>query len=77
MQYPHDVALGPNNSVYVAEFGNNRVHKFTTSGKSLGTWGSAGREPGFLNQPWGVIVDKAGRLFVLDSYNHRLQRLTW
>ncbi|MEC8301828.1 MAG: hypothetical protein VX035_08940, partial [Planctomycetota bacterium] len=57
-----------------AEYGNHRVQKFTRDGEVLGTWGTNGKEPGQLYQPWGLAQDSEGRLYVLDSYNHRIQR---
>ena len=60
--------------MYVSEFGNDRVQKFTLDGRSLGTWGRNGKQDGELHQPWAVARDSKGRLFVLDSYNHRVQR---
>ena len=34
-----------------------------------------GFEPGKLNQPWGVVVDSKDRVHILDSNNHRIQRI--
>jgi hypothetical protein len=34
-----------------------------------------GREPGQLNSPWAMALDSQGRLNVLDSSNHRVQRV--
>jgi hypothetical protein len=50
------------------------VQKFTLDGKSLGTWGSEGRGPGQLFNPWAIVMDSLGRIDVLDSNNHRVQR---
>jgi hypothetical protein len=50
------------------------VQKFTLDGKSVGCWGSAGRKPGQLNTPWAFVLDSRGRLHVIDSMNHRVQR---
>jgi hypothetical protein len=62
-------------NVIVTEFGNHRVQKFTRDGKSLGVFGGPGRGPGQFYQPWALVEDSQGRLHVLDSYNHRVQRL--
>jgi hypothetical protein len=51
------------------------VQKFTLEGKSLGAWGSRGRDPGQLNNPWAIAFDSQGRLNILDSNNHRVQRI--
>ena len=74
MSYPYDVAVGADGSLYVCEYGNQRVQKFTKEGQSLGIWGSPGREPGCLNNPWALAVDREGAVSVIDSNNHRVQR---
>ena len=61
--------------VYVCEFGNHRVQKFTLDGQSLGCWGTAGRRAGELSCPWALVLDDRQRIHVLDTYNHRVQRL--
>jgi sugar lactone lactonase YvrE len=77
LSYPYDLAFAPGSEaiLYVVEYGNHRVQKFTAEGKSLGCWGSAGREPGQFCSPWGLAVDSKGRVHVLDSENHRVQRI--
>ena len=72
--YAYDVAMGPDGHLYVCEYSNCRVQKFTTDGQSLGTWGQAGRGPGELNNPWALAVDHQGAVSVIDSNNHRVQR---
>ena len=42
--------------VYVAEFSNNRVQKFTPEGEQLAVIDSKGDEEGQLNEPFGVCV---------------------
>jgi hypothetical protein len=51
------------------------VQKFTRDGKSLGVWGRQGRQPGELFNPWALALDHRGRIHVLDTYNHRVQRI--
>ena len=64
MAYPFDVAIGPDESVYVCEYGNHRVQKFTLDGKPLGVWGESGRGPGQLYNPWALAVDSRGAVSV-------------
>jgi DNA-binding beta-propeller fold protein YncE len=74
MAFPFDLAFGPDGSLYVCEYGNHRVQKFTRDGESLGLWGGSGREPGRLYNPWALAVDSRGEVSVIDSNNHRVQR---
>ncbi|MCI0684767.1 MAG: hypothetical protein L0Y71_21935 [Gemmataceae bacterium] len=76
LSYPYDVAFPPGRAehLYVIEYGNHRVQKFTLEGKTLGTWGRSGRDPGGLCSPWALAVDRLGRVHVVDSENHRVQR---
>ena len=37
------------------------------------TWGSQGNGPGQMYEPKGLAVDGAGRVYVADSRNHRIQ----
>lgn len=77
LAYPYDLAFsgGPDPCLYVVEFGNNRVQKFTPDGEPLGCFGGPGREPGRFFNPWALAVDGTGRVHVLDTENHRVQRL--
>ena len=65
--------LAQDGSVFVAEFGNHRIQRFTRDGRSLGVWGSNGREEGQLSHPWALVEDARGRIHVLDTGNHRVQ----
>ena len=38
--------------------------------------GGVGRKPGQLNNPWAFVLDSRGRIHVLDSMNHRVQRIS-
>ena len=39
-----------------------------------GTWGTAGRGPGQLFNPYALAVDSRCTVSVIDSNNHRVQR---
>ena len=76
LSYPYDLAFSPKGDVlYVVEQGNCRVQKFTPEGQSLGCWGGRGIAPGQLQCPWALAVDSRGRVHVIDSENHRVQRI--
>jgi DNA-binding beta-propeller fold protein YncE len=77
LSYPYDLAFssGPTPYLYVVEYGNHRVQKFTLEGKSLGCWGGPGGAPGQLSNPWALAVDSQNRIHVIDSMNHRVQRI--
>ena len=73
MYYPYDLALGDDDTIYVCEFGNHRVQKFTRDGRSLGCFGVEGRDEGQFCNPWAIVRDSKGTIYVLDTGNHRVQ----
>lgn len=60
----------------VADAGNDRVQVFDLAAPDAPPLviGGRGGEPGRFRRPLGVAWDGAGRLWVADSDNHRLQR---
>ncbi|MEZ6087765.1 MAG: NHL repeat-containing protein [Pirellulaceae bacterium] len=77
LYYPYGIVLDRNTeqSLYVCEYGNNRVQKFDPHGTLIDIWGRPGHATGELFNPWGIVQDSRGRLHVLDSNNHRVQRI--
>ncbi|MFC5471830.1 S-layer homology domain-containing protein [Cohnella suwonensis] len=78
--YPSGVAVDSSGNVYVADSENNRIQKLTVSTgiwsewvKSGGGYGSGLSE---FNYPMGVAVDSSGNVYVADTYNSRIQKLT-
>ncbi|MFN8591047.1 MAG: NHL repeat-containing protein [Thermomicrobiales bacterium] len=67
-----DLALAPDGSLVVIDPANNRVQQFTSDGTLLRTWGRLGSDPGTFLDPYGVAVDRDGRIYVADG-NHRIQ----
>ncbi len=71
---PTDVAVAPDGSFYVSDgYVNSRVQKFAADGRFLRTWGTKGKGPGQFDLPHGIALDTAGRLFVVDRQNGRVQ----
>jgi DNA-binding beta-propeller fold protein YncE len=75
LRYPYSLLLTDQETVLVCEFGNSRIQEFTREGQFLRGWGGPGRGTGQFHSPWSIDRDDAGRLFVLDTYNHRIQRI--
>jgi predicted membrane-bound mannosyltransferase/DNA-binding beta-propeller fold protein YncE len=72
---PRNVAIGPDERIYVADSGNHRIQLFDSDGNFLGGWGSFGIEPGQFNEPWGIAVAE-NFVYVADTWNHRIQKFT-
>ena len=69
-----NVALAPNGEIYVSDgYGNARVHRFSSEGKLLQSWGSPGSAGGEFHLPHGIGVTADGRVVVCDRENDRLQ----
>lgn len=82
---PCDVAAGPNGNIYIADTANNRVRRVDAAGNIYtaagdGTAGFAGdggpATVARLNQPRGVAVDAAGNLYISDTGNQRVRKVT-
>jgi serine/threonine-protein kinase len=86
---PLGVAVDSNRNVYVADYGNGRIRKIspagvvsTLAGSGLGApYGAgafsdgAGSSASFYN-PLSVAVDGEGRVYVADSRNNRIRKIT-
>ncbi|MGE3821146.1 MAG: peptidyl-alpha-hydroxyglycine alpha-amidating lyase family protein [Isosphaeraceae bacterium] len=71
---PTDMALTPAGDVFVTDgYGNNRVVHFDSAGRFLKSWGTMGSGPGQFSLPHAIALDSAGRLYVADRNNARVQ----
>ncbi|MGD2157063.1 MAG: peptidyl-alpha-hydroxyglycine alpha-amidating lyase family protein [Anaerolineales bacterium] len=74
---PTGVALSPNGELYVSDgYGNARVHKFSSDGELLISWGEPGTGPGEFNLPHNISISQDGRVYVADRQNSRVQVFT-
>jgi tripartite motif-containing protein 71 len=71
---PAGLALDQFGNIYVAEFFNNRVQKFSASGQSLSAWGPhVGTAPGLFDRPADIAIGPDGSVYVVDLGNSRIQ----
>src|SRR5205823_411690 len=74
--YVSDAVQDADGFFYLSEFGeNDRVTKLDAEGRVVAGWGEGGGRPGQLSRPWALAVDRRGRVHVIDTENHRVQRV--
>jgi len=72
--HPAAVAVAGDGTIFVADgYGNSRVHVFTSAGELIRSWGVHGHGSGAFRVPHGIAVDGAGRVYVADRENDRVQ----
>ena len=81
--YPRNITVDTAGNVFVADANNHKIRKVTSAGVvttlagsgiagSTNATGSAAR----FNGPEGVAVDTAGNVFVADTSNHTIRKVT-
>jgi sugar lactone lactonase YvrE len=81
---PSNIAVGGDGNIYVADTGNHTIRKITPAGvvtTLAGTVGVRGNADGpgaasQFNLPWGVAADAAGNVYVADTYNYLVRKIT-
>jgi DNA-binding beta-propeller fold protein YncE len=75
LAFPRAVAVNSKGQIFVSEYGlRERVQRFSPRGaKLLQVIGRSGLADGEFNRAEGLGLDRADRLYVADSCNHRVQ----
>ncbi|TMB73578.1 MAG: hypothetical protein E6J52_11405, partial [Chloroflexi bacterium] len=85
LNFPRGMGLDPAGNLYIADKDNARIRK-VTSGGTISTYAGSGSR-GFLGdggpataarfrEPSGVALDPAGNLYIADTYNNRIRKVT-
>jgi sugar lactone lactonase YvrE len=82
--HPEGVATDPGGNVYVADTWNHTIRKITPAGTVTTLAGLAGNfgaadgtnSKARFNRPAGIAVDSATNLFIADSLNHTIRKIT-
>jgi trimeric autotransporter adhesin len=85
LNQPTGVAVDSKGNIYIADSENNRIRRITATGK-IGTVAGNGNETcrgdggpatqAQLRLPNGVTVHSNGDLYIADTYNHRIRKVT-
>jgi sugar lactone lactonase YvrE len=70
------LAVDGRGNIWVLNQAASFVRQYSPAGDSLTQIGSAGAAPGQFQRPQGVAVDAAGNIYVADTGNNRLQKLS-
>lgn len=83
-RYPAGIAADNDCNLYVADSGNHTIRKITAAGQVTTLAGRAGTsgttdavgDSARFNAPEGIAVDTDGSLWIADSGNHAMRRMT-
>ncbi|HBR17693.1 MAG TPA: hypothetical protein DD725_08825 [Deltaproteobacteria bacterium] len=80
---PISLALDQTGNIYVSDSGNHAIRKITPDGvvSTLSGNGRHGYKDGvgkgaFFSWPTGIAIDGAGNIYLCDSQNNRIRRIT-
>ncbi len=85
LSFPADVAVDRAGNLYIADSGNHRVRRVLPDGTietvagngAVGSGGDGGpATEAQLTHPEGVAVDAAGNLYIADTVNHKIRKVT-
>ncbi|MBM3436387.1 MAG: hypothetical protein FJY07_09265, partial [Bacteroidetes bacterium] len=80
---PINICLDPSGNMFVSDFLNQRIRKIDTSGMvttvagsgAAGLQDSSAMEAQF-NYPRGICMDDTGNIYIGDSWNHRVRKIS-
>lgn len=79
---PASLCIDAQDNLYLADNGNHRIRKITPSGQvstvagSTAGYADAQGTAAQFDRPYGIAIDSSGNLYVADSNNKRIRKIT-
>jgi tripartite motif-containing protein 71 len=74
---PVSDAIDSSGDIWVTDWVNNRIVKFSPTGAVLAAYGTYGYEAGEMIRPWGIAINqKTGNVYVTDYGNNRIDEFS-
>jgi tripartite motif-containing protein 71 len=75
-EIPIESAIDGSGNVWVTDYYDDRVEKFSATGKFLASYGAKGSGNDQFSDPTGLDINKStGNVYVMDCGNHRVEEL--
>jgi sugar lactone lactonase YvrE len=75
-EIPIESAIDGSGNVWVTDYYDDRIEKFSPTGKFLAAYGSKGSGNDEFSDPTGLDINKStGNVYVMDCGNHRVEEL--
>lgn len=71
---PNAISVSPDGSIYIADTGNQRIQKLSSSGEFIGEVGGFGWGREEFDKPVSLCAKNGLDIFVADYNNHRIER---
>lgn len=73
LYYPTNIALSPDNHLYVSATMNFNIQEFTLEGKYIRSIGKVGNKLGNFTRPKGIAIDRENNIYVVDASFQNVQ----
>jgi len=84
--YPTDISIDKDGSLYIVDYANHRIRKVSPNGiittfAGAGGIGEYAGDNGLASKalfyfPWGISVDGVGNVYIADTLNSRIRKVT-
>jgi len=68
------IHLDASDNIWITDYSDDQVLKFTQAGVLLARFGETGTCPGCFDWPDGIVTDSSGYLYIVDHNNDRIQK---